>query len=568
MAGMKVIVLNRRTAVTRELARRIMRACHANSNPTDLAEELLESKSECFDLLRAQVSSFQSTIVRQLPLIRRWDASGDVAPLELPSFLTIDDRASVHSFCEHRNLKHDTKGDEGNERLVVSQRGVSGGTDANGGDANGGDADAVGVGGDIMAGLSFDELWKLGLIKYDPRHWMGNWFLMAQSKSSALFKYFCVATSDAIFQVWEGDASVPGTRAHVKAHLRKRFEHGVGVNMKNATKKKEEDARVDGLIKRVRRGYWRKHCRFSIAPPRELARRLLAVYYFFRDLDDPETGKPFLSAGHEAICRRELGYVAKGELSDHPTIPLYFELYRLSTGLVISRCLRTSSGLEGYHQHVENAVAKCGKAAGLRWTEAVTNEFDWRWVVRAVRKAKLIPLWVRHYNLSVIEYIHDTAVTLLGEAKGKEVVAGWRRTQLMTTPLVRHGMHYGLEAQKRESACAETEVMETESDEEEAQTEVLSGEGGWVAERMGASQALRHRMEAADVDALLAASGDATAAQLSDIAYGRGLHLPAARAERFIETVTPVLPKPAAVSHFSCFGLACERWNHPGWPGG
>ena len=55
MAALPYVVLNRRTAVVRPLARRIMRACQAGSNPTDLAEELLEMKTESFDLLRAQV---------------------------------------------------------------------------------------------------------------------------------------------------------------------------------------------------------------------------------------------------------------------------------------------------------------------------------------------------------------------------------------------------------------------------------------------------------------------------------------------------------------------------------
>ena len=346
-------------------------------------------------------------------------------------------------------------------------------------------------------------------------------FLMAQSKSSTLFKYFCVATSDAIFQVWEGDARTPGTREHVKAHLRRRYKLGVGVDMTDPQLAAAETKRVDELIKRVRRGYWRSHCRFSITSPRELARRLLSVYFFFRDMDDPETGRPFFSSGHEAICRRELGYVAKGELSDHPTIPLYFELRRLSSGLVLSRCLRTSSGLEGYHQHLENAVSKCAKAAGLRFTEAMTNEFDWRWTVRAVREAGLIPGWVRHYNLSMIEYLHDTAVKLLGAVDGPQVVPGWRRTKLMAAPLVKHGMHYGLEAQKRQGQGQPTEP--------------LRGEAGWVAERMGEPRPLRHRKTAADVDALLCASADATPVQLSDMAFQRGLHLAPAAAERFRE---------------------------------
>ena len=46
------VVLNQRTAITRVLARRIMTP---GSNPTSLAKQLLESKSEWFDGLRAQV---------------------------------------------------------------------------------------------------------------------------------------------------------------------------------------------------------------------------------------------------------------------------------------------------------------------------------------------------------------------------------------------------------------------------------------------------------------------------------------------------------------------------------
>ena len=48
-------MLNKRTAITRPLARRIMRGCTKGSNPTDLAEELLELKAETFNSLEAQV---------------------------------------------------------------------------------------------------------------------------------------------------------------------------------------------------------------------------------------------------------------------------------------------------------------------------------------------------------------------------------------------------------------------------------------------------------------------------------------------------------------------------------
>jgi len=152
----------------------------------------------------------------------------------------------------------------------------------------------------------------------------------------------------------------------------------------------------------------------------------------------------------------------------------------------------------------------------------MTNEFDWRWVVRAVRDSGLIPSWVRHYNLSLIEYLHDIAVQLLGADGVSRVVSGWHRTKLMEAPLIKHGMHYGLAAQRREGQGSSASP--------------LSGEGGWVAERMGAVQPLHHRATAADVDALLGAPAGATPAQLSDVAFARGLQLTPAAAERFVET--------------------------------
>ena len=120
-------------------------------------------------------------------------------------------------------------------------------------------------------------------IKYDPRHWMGNWFLMAQSKSSALFKFFCTATSDAMFEEREGE------RGRVKEHLRKIFKQLDVVdtarwgNLAPAGQAAER-GRVDGLIARVPRAYWRSHCKATIPPPERLARRLLMVYYFFKDM--------------------------------------------------------------------------------------------------------------------------------------------------------------------------------------------------------------------------------------------------------------------------------------------
>ena len=98
-----------------------------------------------------------------------------------------------------------------------------------------------------MSSLAFAPKWAEVLIKYDPRHWMGNWFLMAQFKSSALFKYFCTATSDAMFEVREGE------RDRVKQHLRKLFKRIDLVDPRrwqtlSPDERRAEIERVDGLI--------------------------------------------------------------------------------------------------------------------------------------------------------------------------------------------------------------------------------------------------------------------------------------------------------------------------------
>ena len=107
---------------------------------------------------------------------------------------------------------------------------------------------------------------------------------MAHSKSSALFKYFCTATSDALFMVLAGE------RARLRRHMRKR-----GMS--------------EAQIKTTRRRYWRRRCRYSIPPPRLLASRLTRVYEFFKDLIDPATNKPFFIADHARRFKTEMGYV-------------------------------------------------------------------------------------------------------------------------------------------------------------------------------------------------------------------------------------------------------------------
>ena len=65
MRALPWVVLNQRTAITRVLARRIMTP---GSNPTILTKQLLESKREWFDGLRAQVAPPALTLILTLSL--------------------------------------------------------------------------------------------------------------------------------------------------------------------------------------------------------------------------------------------------------------------------------------------------------------------------------------------------------------------------------------------------------------------------------------------------------------------------------------------------------------------
>ena len=64
---------------------------------------------------------------------------------------------------------------------------------------------------------------------------------------------------------------------------------------------------------------------------------------------------------------------------------LYIPLRKMKSGLQLWRCLRTSSALEGYHLHYRETVSALCKASGPRWRDVVVGEFNFRWVVRALK---------------------------------------------------------------------------------------------------------------------------------------------------------------------------------------
>ena len=173
----------------------------------------------------------------------------------------------------------------------------------------------------------------------------------------------------------------------------------------------------------------------------------------------------------------------------------------MKTGFVLSRCLRSSSALEGYHAPFNDAMAACGHRAGLDWMEASSNEFDFRWCVRALRSSGIIPSWVRMFNLALIDEVWDLAEALF-EGGGALALPGWRRTRLMAL-LVRQGFYYGKKALKMDSP-----------------------------------KPVRTRRTAEDVDALMAQGVDASAETLVQVlALNRGLYPSPSDAAGFIESV-------------------------------
>ena len=105
----------------------------------------------------------QRTVLQAaINLIDAWADVGDPEPLVLPTFLTSDDRGSLHDHCEGLGLAHETVGKDASseERALHISRRAGDGIDGGGG--------FRGLGADMMARLKFRDAWVELLIKCDP----------------------------------------------------------------------------------------------------------------------------------------------------------------------------------------------------------------------------------------------------------------------------------------------------------------------------------------------------------------------------------------------------------------
>jgi len=97
------------------------------------------------------------------------------------------------------------------------------------------------------------------------------------------------------------------------------------------------------------------------------------------------------------------------------------------TGMVIYRCFRSSSPLEGYHLHFRAAVHPAAKSAGPRLHHVRSTMFDFVWNARTAMRVGDVPN-VGHTWLWLMDLLVDIMRTVPA-AKTPEAVARWKRTQ-------------------------------------------------------------------------------------------------------------------------------------------
>ena len=113
----------------------------------------------------------------------------------------------------------------------------------------------------------------------------------------------------------------------------------------------------------------------------------------------------------------------------------------MKTGLVVYRCIRGTSALEGYHLHLRASRDPRARTASPRLQHAGSMWFDWRWNVLATIEAGLMPaigheyLWLRDM---LVDILRDTP---LGHGVNQiEEIAGWNRIDTTRQPTMPRGL--------------------------------------------------------------------------------------------------------------------------------
>jgi hypothetical protein len=134
---------------------------------------------------------------------------------------------------------------------------------------------------ELLAGIDPD--WEKKLLKYDSRHWMGNFTnILAVEKGTPAFNLFMSLLSDALFWL------LPGETVRVRKHC-----EALGMTPEQ--------------IDKLKRKYWRRKCRYACPAPRLLLRAFYDIYAFFRGMLDP------LKPGHQMLVPNHAAHLPQGD---------------------------------------------------------------------------------------------------------------------------------------------------------------------------------------------------------------------------------------------------------------
>ena len=362
-------------------------------------------------------------------------SDGATRELQLPHYLVGSERGRLKDFCSTLgNLTAETAQTEDEGRvLLVKHNGAAA-------VAGTGTATHVRSEAELRADEDRTELPDVVLesdqlaLQYDALHFIGVNLKVVRTKDTPAHGMFAHALGMCLFRPMTGE--------------RDRILNYLCTKPTNSGKTRAQVAAETSWA------YFRKHSRMVCPAPIVIMRSLVQLYNVFSRIKNPKDDAPFFHSGWRAILQKELAYVAKGFLSDRPGICYYIALPCKAGQLQKYRCARGSSALEGYHKHLR-LVAEHLVAATHEYTDAIINEFDLRWNMRAARHIGLDQTGVEHYDVAVIEANHDVRRAIFG--------AGLKSYAplLKVPPVIHHGVHFSQQAwsQKCEQARAKVGVL-------------------------------------------------------------------------------------------------------------
>ena len=272
--------------------------------------------------------------------------------------------------------------------------------------------------------------------KYDPRHWLGILLQVVSSKMSVLFPIFAIACAMCLFKPMKGEYN------RVLEHVRYQYP---GITA----------AKIAAIPWR----YFRRMMRMVCPSPLIIMRELRDTFEVFALMVDPETKRFFFSPGWRSVLQKQLKYVARGLLSDNPFLSSYIKCGTMLSGFELSRSLRTSSHLEGYHVHLRRLV-EYAYASGELWLESIINSFDFRWCVAAARRFNMCDPDVKHFNLQLRDVLQNALLAL--PFKEPRLLPS-HRVVLDRAPIMHHGGFFSREALRIEAADDDDDAVDDEA---------------------------------------------------------------------------------------------------------